>query len=234
MTVLHVDSHLLVGDGFARHDGTSVLVTEIPLVSARSGQHLRHHPPGRRSRRWLQPPTGLRPASNWSQRPGTGWLSLNTVYLTEYDTREDDAAELPRFIDDAYNERRLHSALGYLSPIRFETATPAPLSKPPPDQQGRTPIGGLVSVPVDRVRNLSDGGGRTVDASPAGECAGRCALELLACPHLVARFKSNASWAWRLRLRAAQPAIAWRGVRAACSRGSSVGAVYCNAVASSR
>ncbi len=47
MTVLHVDSHLPVGDGFARHDGTSVLVTEIPLVSARSGQHLRLHPPGK-------------------------------------------------------------------------------------------------------------------------------------------------------------------------------------------
>ncbi len=43
MTVLHEDSHLLVGDGFARHGGTSVLVTETPVVSARSGQHLRNH-----------------------------------------------------------------------------------------------------------------------------------------------------------------------------------------------
>ncbi len=47
-------------------------------------------------------------------------LKQEEVYLYEYDTIDDVMAGLPCFIEEVYNRKRLHSALGYRPPEEFE------------------------------------------------------------------------------------------------------------------
>ena len=42
------------------------------------------------------------------------------VLAFDYDTIDDVKTRLPRFIDEIYNTRRLHSALSYIPPMEFE------------------------------------------------------------------------------------------------------------------
>jgi transposase InsO family protein len=47
-------------------------------------------------------------------------LKHEEVYLTEYDNYPQAKQALDRFIERVYNEKRLHSSLGYRPPNEFE------------------------------------------------------------------------------------------------------------------
>ncbi|MBU1984834.1 IS3 family transposase [bacterium] len=47
-------------------------------------------------------------------------LKNEEVYLTEYHTAEEAQASIRHFIEQVYNQKRLHSSLGYVPPIEYE------------------------------------------------------------------------------------------------------------------
>jgi len=49
-------------------------------------------------------------------------LKKEEVYCSEYKDLKDLTTHIEAFIDNYYNQQRLHSALDYLSPARFEAA----------------------------------------------------------------------------------------------------------------
>ncbi len=49
-----------------------------------------------------------------------GTIKQEEVYLTEYRDFADALRQLGHFIDAVYNRKRIHSALGYLTPAEFE------------------------------------------------------------------------------------------------------------------
>ena len=48
-------------------------------------------------------------------------LKREEVYLKEYETFADAEGQIGRFVDDVYNQKRLHSSLGYVPPIEYES-----------------------------------------------------------------------------------------------------------------
>lgn len=47
-------------------------------------------------------------------------LKQQEVYLAQYETYLDVVEQLPQFIEEVYNEKRVHSAIGYLTPNELE------------------------------------------------------------------------------------------------------------------
>jgi putative transposase len=58
-------------------------------------------------------------------------LKQEEIYAGAYRDRDDLEANIAEFIEQYYNRRRLHSALGYRSPEQFENRLPAGPSAPP-------------------------------------------------------------------------------------------------------
>ena len=47
-------------------------------------------------------------------------LKYEEVYLFEYETIAEARSRIGHFLEEVYNQKRLHSALGYVPPAEFE------------------------------------------------------------------------------------------------------------------
>jgi putative transposase len=59
-------------------------------------------------------------------------LKREEVYLNHYETFAEAEGQIGRFIDDVYNQKRLHSSLGYLPPNEYESLYNATQKHPSP------------------------------------------------------------------------------------------------------
>jgi len=48
-------------------------------------------------------------------------IDLEEIFTYDYPTMDHERRRLPDSLEEIYNRRRLHSALGYLLPLEYET-----------------------------------------------------------------------------------------------------------------
>jgi putative transposase len=65
-------------------------------------------------------------------------VKVEEVYVSEYENLESARAQLGRFLEVVYNERRLHSSIGYLPPVEFEENLKAASKESSPHQDAET------------------------------------------------------------------------------------------------
>jgi putative transposase len=59
-------------------------------------------------------------------------LKREEVYLKQYETFTDSEGQMGRFIDAGYNQKRLHSSLGYLPSVEYKSLYNAKEEHPSP------------------------------------------------------------------------------------------------------
>ncbi|MCA1850448.1 MAG: integrase core domain-containing protein [Acidobacteria bacterium] len=55
-------------------------------------------------------------------------LEYEEVYLREYEMMAEARTSISNFLEAVYNQKRLHSALGYAPPVEFEQPNTRPVS----------------------------------------------------------------------------------------------------------
>lgn len=56
----------------------------------------------------------------WTAESFMKTLKYDEIYMGNYETYLDVVENLPHFIEEIYNKKRLHSSLGYVPPEEFE------------------------------------------------------------------------------------------------------------------